>query len=258
MANAVNNSTERKSIRDAVLAKIRTGQAKMRPRWHFVLKALLVFFGLVIGFLTLLYLTSFTVFMLRQSGVWFIPIFGFRGVMMLFASLPWLLILAGISFVILLEILVRRYSFAYRKPLLYSLLGIIAFTVLANSVVARTGFHEKFFMRAREGKLPIAGGWYRDFGLAKSQNVHPGTVIEITEDGFRMENRRGETLTVIISPETRFPLGIDFQKGDQVVVLGERDNDHIGALGIRRVDSESHRPFKRPGWPKPDFRMKVK
>src|SRR3989344_577393 len=94
------------SIKDAVLAKIKSGQAKMKPRWHFVLKDALFAMGSVIVALTLLYLLSFVIFVLHRNGAWFAPSLGLRGAREFFFALPWLLILTMAVFAGILEILV--------------------------------------------------------------------------------------------------------------------------------------------------------
>jgi len=227
---------QKKSLQNLILEKIKTGQTKMRPKWHFVLKTSLWAAGVIIGALALLYVVSFILFILRQTGVWFLPTFGLRGIMVFLTSAPWLLILLGIVFIILLEILVRHYSFGWKKPLLYSLLGIIGFVVLASFLVSKTSFHENLFMRARQGGLPYAGQFYRDFGMPRGEHAQIGVITEITDEGFKMETQRGEALTIIVGSQTSFPLGLDFQKGDRVVVMGEREDHTIKALGIRRID----------------------
>src|SRR4030042_4792350 len=134
--------TNKNSLQNSILEKIKSGQAKIRPKWHFVLKTLLLAAGVLFGTLALLYLASFVLFVLRQTGSWFLPSFGWRGIMVFLISMPWLLVILGVVFIILLELLVRHYSFAYRNPLLYSLLGIIVFVIIASVFVAKTSFHE--------------------------------------------------------------------------------------------------------------------
>ena len=250
-----------KSIHDEVLTKIKSGTVFMRPRWHFVLKTILAFLGFVLLLLLLLYLASFVVFILYQSGVWFVPAFGFYGMFVALRSLPWLLIFVGILFVGALEILVRRYSFAYRKPLLYSLLGVVGFVMLATVAVAKTGIHEGFFLRAREDRLPLAGKLYRGYGLQKDKNIQPGVIKEIIDEGFTMENKEGKMITVTIDSDTRFPLGMDFEKGDKVVVLGEDDGkgdaEKIKAHGIRRIDKKKIK-MRHKGWFRPFLNSRPK
>ena len=111
------NGNQEKSIKNKVLEAIKSGQVKMRPRWYFILKTILVALGIVMIFLTLLYLISFIIFILRITGIWFAPAFGFEGYGIFLFSLPWLLVIISVLFAIILEVLVKRYSFAYRHRL---------------------------------------------------------------------------------------------------------------------------------------------
>ncbi len=217
---------------------IKAGRVKMRPKWHFVLKAVLAALGGILLLLAVLYLTSFILFILRQTGVLFVPVFGFGGWHIFFTSLPWLLIFLLMIFIIVLEILVRRYSFAYRRPLLYSAAGIALLAIIGGYIVAATPLHGKLFKNAERGNLPFAGRFYREYGLQRLQNVNLGIIIEITNEGFLIQNRRNDILRVIITPETRFPLGTDFAENDTVVVFGERDDGAVRALGVRKVGDE--------------------
>jgi hypothetical protein len=169
----MDKGNDKKSIKDQVMEAIKRGQVKMRPRWHFVLRASLFFTGLTIVSMALVYLASFIIFFFQRTGAISVPVFGFRGIISFLFSLPWLLILFGIIFVVLLELLIRRYSFAYRRPLLYSLLGIIVFASLVGFVVSKTSLHRGFFARAQERKLPIAGPLYRHYMGNMGDKTYP-------------------------------------------------------------------------------------
>ncbi len=238
------NETPKKSIKDKVLETIRNGRVKMHPRRHFILKTALVITGCVLLSFSLLFLISFILFITHQNGVWFVSVFGFRGLRSSFVSLPWLLILVSILFIFILELLVKCYSFAYRKPLLYSAGAIILFAVIGGGIVASTPFHRGLFERARKDRLPITGPLYRGFGTPRSQNINPGIIETITENGFVIMTPRGEKLDVTVTPETRLPLGFDFAEGNFVVVFGERDGGTIHALGIRKINNERQENFR--------------
>ena len=94
--NKANNNSQKSLITGEVLEKIKSGQVKMRPKAHFVLKTALVALGFILIILFVLYLISFIVFTLRMSGIWFAPGFGLYGIKIFLFSLPWLLILIAI------------------------------------------------------------------------------------------------------------------------------------------------------------------
>lgn len=260
----MNDKPHKKSIHEAVLERIRGGEVTMRPRWHFMLKATLVVAGIALAGLTLLFVVSLAMFALRASGVWFMPAFGWHGFAVFLWSLPKLLILLAIVFIIILELLVRHYAFAYRRPLLISALMVIALALLGGFLVIKTTFHSRLLERAERDRLPFAGSFYREYGAPRFRNVHIGEVTEVTEQGFMIKTRRDEVLRIVVTPETRFPLGLDIQQGDRVVVFGDRDDDAVQALGIQRIDSKenpwrvrgNHRPAPPPFFHRYDGGMK--
>ncbi len=231
----MHNEHKEKTMREKVIAAIKEGQTTMRPKWHFILERTLFIIGAVITLLALLYVASFILFTLWQSGLWFAPLFGSRGWFTFFRSLPWVLIALSALFTIILEILVRRYSFAYRKPLLYSLLGVLLIIFIGGSVAAP--WHRRFFRAARENRLPrFAGHFYRSFGMPRFGDIHRGIIVAVTSNGFVMERMEGSTSTVIIGPYTRLSFEEHLQKGDMVVVFGEEMGNAIEAYGIKRLN----------------------
>jgi hypothetical protein len=242
-------NTKHSAIAHSIVEKIKKGEATMRPRWHFVLRALLSGLGVVILLLSLLYLASFIIFVLRETGVLFVPSFGLRGVGVFLFALPWFLMFITLVFVFVLEVLVRRYAFAYRKPLLYSVSGIMLLVVFGGMFLTFMGFHQGFAHYAKERRVPMAGAFYKSFEHSLHDNVFPGTIILLTDDGFHMRDREEAELDIIITSDTRFPYGVDFVAGDTVVVFGERrGTSTIEAIGVRRMDESLRPPMHRRGW----------
>lgn len=229
------NNAEQKTIKDNILSTIKSGEVKMRPKWHFFLKAALAILGAIILFLFVLYLASFIIFILRQTGVLFMPAFGIEGWFAFFRHLPIFLISLLIIFVIVLELLVRHYAFAYRRPLLYSALGIFILITIGGLAVANTSFHGVLSKSAEEDEESITGKFYREYGQQVFRDVHRGQIMRVTQKGFLINNQRKEALTVIITRRTRLPMGSDFYLGDIVVVFGDRNGDQVQAFGIQKA-----------------------
>jgi hypothetical protein len=237
-----NESTSRR-----ILSRIREGEVRMRPKWHFVLRTLLITTGgIMVGMLTL-YVVSFAVFVLRQTGVAYIPALGFAGAFRFILSLPWVLVLLALLFVGILEVLVRKYSFAYRRPLLYSLAVVLAVVSAGSYVVSASSLHGRLMEAAVQERLPVAGKVYRALGREQVRNVHPGTVLEVTTSGVVVENHRGEELNIIVGEHTRRPRGQELIPGDRIVIMGSRASHSIEADGIIRADG---------GWPTPKPQMR--
>jgi hypothetical protein len=227
------------SIKNEIISAINGGHIKMRPRWHFVLRgALAVVGGAIIGLL-LLFLVSMIIFVLRQTGAGFAPAFGPRGWFIFFRSLPWLLIVFSLIFIALLELLARQYSFAYRRPLLYSAVGIIVLVVSGGFLVAGTSLHGHISKYVQDHHLPIGEGLYRGIRQAQFENIYPGIIVATTTDGLTLHGRRGDILTIIVTPETRIANEDRFMTNQPIVVFGERiTSGTIRAFGIRLIDAD--------------------
>jgi len=229
-------------LREQVLAKIKSGSVKMKPRFSFILRALLLISGLVIAALLVLYLISFVFFMLRSNGTWLAPVFGLRGLGLFMTSLPWLLLLVIGLFVVVLEILVRHFSFGYRRPLLYSVFGILFVLGFTGFIVAQTPLHEGLWERAENERLPLAGTLYKGLRQEMPEDLFQGIVLTLTEQGFHMQSIEEEILLVEINEHTRLPFGSEFIPGDMVMVIGELEEERIEAFGIRKMNHSLPRP----------------
>jgi len=240
----MNDQEKNSSLSEKVLEKIKSSQVKMRPKFYFVLKTFLIIGGVfIIGALTV-FLISFIGFHLRASGIWYLPSFGFRGLGIYLRLMPWFLILAGLILILILEILAKRFSFVWRRPIIYSLLAIILIALIGGFIIERTPFHRGLFFQARQGKLPFAGPVYREFGMPRFHDVQRGVVEEVIENGFKIRTFDDQLLTVVLAEETQFPFGKEIEKGDTVVVMGEREDDTVRAFGIRKIDDQ-FRDFER-------------
>lgn len=248
------NNQEQKSIKERILEKIKRGEVKMRPRIFFILKAILIILGFFLFFGFSVFLLSFIHFHLRASGLWYLPRFGLRGFFVFFRFLPWILIFLSLILILILEILAKRFSFVWRRPILYSLLIIIFIVLIFGFFIEKTPFHSKLFFQARQGRLPLMTPIYREFGMPRFKDVHRGIVEELTEDGFLLRKADDELLTVILSSNTQFPFGKEVKEGDSVVVMGKKDDGTINAIGILKIDDQ-FRVFEQK-LPRPPMRWK--
>lgn len=224
------------SIRDKVLETINAGAVTMRPKWHFILRTTSLTLGVVLVTLTVLYLSSFIVFSLRQSGALVAPGFGWHGASIFLQSLPWVLIIIACILLVLLEILVRKYEFAYGRPLIYSVLGVMVLAVVGGFIVEMTPLHRGLFTEAESQRLPMAGQFYRIYGERRVNNVVVGEIIEVTPVGYDIIDRTALPIAVILTPDTRLPRGRNFNTGDMIVVLGQFTNRMVIAEGIMPFD----------------------
>jgi hypothetical protein len=231
--------------KEEILEKIKEEVIKMKPKSHFVFKAIIYVLGFIFIFLFVLFLASFIVFSLRIRGVWHFSDFGLRGVGMFFGSFPWLLLIFAIIFVVILEFFAKRFSLVYKKPLLYSMLGIVIIVFTLSCIIDHTSMHPQLFRSAREGRLPIMGPMYRGQFMESPHNVFIGRVLELNDNGFRLETRERENLEVIIPSEIKSLLKESIEKDDIIVVMGEREGSIIRAFGVHETPDDDDIYFPR-------------
>ncbi len=226
---------QNQKLQDKILSAIRQGEIVMRPRWHFVLKTILAILGFIILSLVLIYLMSLIIFGLRETGIIFAPGLGLRGLIVFFQSLPWILIILVGIFLIVLELLVQKYSFAYRRPLLYSAFGIVAIVLATAWILTRTPLHFVIMRRVEYVHIPVVENLYRDIREPVWRNAEVGKIIFFTQKGFDMENPKREVIIVSIGPGTRIMTHRKLEVGDRVMVVGPKSGRTIEAFGVRQI-----------------------
>jgi hypothetical protein len=201
--------------------------------------------GAMFAFFALLYIVSFILFVLWRTGAWFMPVFGMRGIFAFILGIPWMLVATALVLIIVVELLVKHYAFAHRKPLLYTILGVTGLALVGGYFVAKTTVHPWLFRQAMERRLPVAGALYERFGGVQPENVYRGEIASVATSGFVLAPHRGEPFVVYLTATTSLPYGFDFSEGDVVVVFGERDGGMVHAIGVHEVESDAMERFGR-------------
>jgi len=238
MENNENNTSHPRrenSNSSELMEAIKSGKVKMRSRRYFLLRDTLAVTSIVIVLLIVVYFASFIIFVLHQSGAWFVPVFGLSGWFALFYALPWVLIALSGLFVIALAFLVKRYPFGYQWPLLYSVLGAFFLVAAVSFFFVQTSFSDALF----DSLVPreLLGEYYPGVGLLAPNDIHRGEVIAVTPYGFIMENLSGgETSTIIIASGTDLTFLGGLHVGDNIVIFGDRSaTGTIQAVGIEKL-----------------------
>ncbi len=232
----MNDMTSDNSVKQAVLDKIERGEAAPKPKWHFTLQAVAGAVMLACAVAALLYIASFTFFALDENKLMLAPEFGWKGLGVFFASLPWLLIAISLILVLIVEGLVRRYALGYRRPLMYSAIGLVLLVIGGSLVLVRINIHERLEEMSRRSGMPMAI-LYQSYARRPVDNLYSGMITGLNREGFLMRSGFGELLGVIVTRETKFPTGTDIAAEDSVLVIGQRRSDVIRADGVRCLNN---------------------
>jgi len=204
----------------------------MKPKSYFILKTVLFVLGIIVFLLFTLFLMSFISFTLKMNAFWHFPKFGLPGLGMFLVGLPWILILISLVLIILSYFFSKRFSFVYKKPVIYSLVVIIIVVLLSSFAISKTSFHKGLFDRAQHGRLPIMGDFYRNYTQKGPKEVSQGTVLGIERNIVFFRDIQGKEYQVIIASSTKRFI---FKQGDRILIFGKKDNDTIWAKRILKM-----------------------
>lgn len=220
-----------------VVSKIEKGELKMKPKAYFVAKTILIVGLLNLGFLLALYFGSLIIFVLRINDIFLFHGMGFQVIRSALLSFPWYLVFLVFALVILVETTAKRFHFIYRKPLIVSLLIILALVFLSSFLVERSSLHHSFFRLAEQERLPLAGRMYRDLGNLKIENVYFGTILEKKDDFWIMELDSGEAVSLKITEKTRGRrVFSEIKEGNEVIVIGELEEGLINVDSFKKIE----------------------
>lgn len=224
------------NIQEKLLQKIKDGEVKMVPRWHFMLKGLLWGAATVTVALVAVYLLSFVLFALHESGLIFAPFLGPDGVMLFIVSTPWLILGVVALFLFALYVLVSKYSFSYKKPLVYSMVGVVLLVIAVSAVIKETNFHGRAGEFMDRHSVPGFAPMYRDLDKRPPKDITKGTISALTETSFTLTTEAGEEYVVGMNEKTKLPRDEALEEGDAVMVFGPLSENTIKAFGVRFDD----------------------
>lgn len=128
-----------------------------------------------------------------------------------------------------------RYSVAYRRPALYTILGIMGAIIVCIGFVHAVGFNDRFHEFIKGGKYPGLVKLYEFSEEPMSRSMLFGRIEELTEDGFMILTGEGERVVLHTSAETRYPNGKNLEIGETVIVGIEQKGKNQSVYGVRRV-----------------------
>jgi hypothetical protein len=233
--------TKKINIKEAILAKIKKEELRMKPKTYFMLK-LAALVAVLLGVLIFsVFICNFILFSIRVSGHGTLLSFGPQGVLQFLRFFPWLYLILDIALIVLLEWLVRQFRFGYKIPALRLLFGILLFTMVVSVFIDRvTPFNDKLLDKAEHHHLsqPL-GNFYEharrppppDSGVCRC------TILTVEGNTVTAESADHEdALFTIVVPENNAQIDYDSLKvGNTVFVAGRFVDGILHAFGIHAL-----------------------
>lgn len=224
-------------IQRSVLEKIRAGGVSMHSRAYFALRAVLAGAIALCVFAGALFVLSFAFFSVRASDVRFLLEFGEQGLATYVTVFPWLSFLLALALLLAFEFVVRRFTSAYRFPLLRIFLWILVVGTLGSMLIGLTPLHASLLSAADNNQLPVLGSLYEQMHDSHvDRGVYRGDIVSIAESYFVMAHndtdRDSDEGSWNIVPPAGFNLRT-LSVGEKVYVAGRLRNGVVYAYGVR-------------------------
>ncbi|MBU1038773.1 hypothetical protein KKC17_00850 [Patescibacteria group bacterium] len=225
------------NLKQLVTAKITSGQVKMHSKTFFATGRVLSWLSGLLFSLLLILLTSFIVYVLRYNSLVFKG-FGWSGLNIFLNSLPILALIIVTLLGLSLSLLAWRQTPAYKKPAAYTVGLTIVVSLIIGLAINLTPLHARLAEKAFNRQLPVLGPVYSQNLNGRWLGATAGTITDIQNNNWEIEDNLQTLWLVKISPTTRFPFDKDFHIGDKVIIHGPTSNQTIKAKGVRKIDDQ--------------------
>ncbi len=233
-------------LSNKIIDTIKKEAVVMKPRYYFVLRTLLTITGVLLVTLISLYGLSFVLFILRESGVWFLPHFGAVGFLWFITHSPWIIITITLLFLGTLFLLIRHFRFSYQQPTIYTLLALVLVVIGGASLLEYIAIHDKVRDFSQLNNVPKVAQFYDKQTRMMPEGVTPGEVVAIRDNVITIETPHNEFIEVTLTNTTKLPKN-PLIEGNHVFVFGPRTaSTTIEAIGVKLVDGPMKRAPKPP------------
>jgi hypothetical protein len=228
------------NIKEEVLNKIKSGQINMRSKAYFLVK--LGFLSILTVLITLvsIFLLSFVLFSSSLDGSLFLVRFGGTGLYNFILTLPWYLLIVDIFLLLLLDVLLKSFSFGYKSPILFLFAGTFIVITTISTLLNFTPFHQKIMNTVERNKnLPF----HNIYDGVDSRYQKPGTwkgyVGVINGNSFKFSYVKGITGKfgeAEVFAVNEITVVDKLKEGDLVFVAGNILDNRIMAYGIKKLN----------------------
>lgn len=161
----------------------------MIPKWRLALYSFVAVIVIVFLFLLAIFSLSFIFFVLSRYGFMYLPMFGFMTTLHMLQAIPLLLLLCTVALLLMIEIISRKSSLSFRRPLAITLLFITSCAVVLSFIVSMTPMHEYLHDYAKEHNIPIMFKAYKrplPIRDAKEITILRGNVVTLSTSSLRV------------------------------------------------------------------------
>ena len=225
------------SIAKKVTSKIEGGEVEMKPRLYFLTQFFLWIVLIASLSLITLYVGSLIIFTLRVNGIHLFRGMGTGALRPIISSFPWFVVALLLVLVFVTGITIKKSKISYKKPLIYSFIAILTFTLFAGFLVDRSSVHDRLWKGARQNEVRLVEGMYRRMGNIDIENAYFGSLRE-TEDGWTIVIEEDEYLLDMTDAKGR-RMFLEAEDGDKVLIIGEVEDEELKVYHFKRLSGNN-------------------
>jgi hypothetical protein len=240
----MNLDTTHDTLKEKVLERIRSGQVKMHGHAYFAAKTILLVVGVVLALLFGIFAVSFLLFLLQANGLLLLPAFGMTGLVKLLTLFPWLIVVLALVFMILLELFVQRFAFAYHQPIMYTVLGIFLLVIIAGTALAQTPLHQALADFTKNS--PLFSQLYHSYVPGHDRGLYVGRVLRVEGDRIELIAPGVSGMPIWLTSNTILPAGRYFHPADRVMVMCQDEcSEGMEAVGVKKLKEQDFEMYRR-------------
>lgn len=137
-------------IHNKIREVIESEGIKMKPKWYFIMHAILVVLGLLFLFLISVFFISFFLFKQRL-----LPPHEVRDTLMSMQLTPWLLTGILVLMISVISFLNSEYNFVYKRPVIIVAFVLVLLTIAASFAIDKMTMHDGIRDRFKKMGPPI-------------------------------------------------------------------------------------------------------
>lgn len=221
-------------IESQVMAKIKSGQVKLRSKYIFLAEKLGLGSAFILSVLLAVLFFSLVLFYLRASDNLFYLSFGSIGLFAFLESFPYLLVITLIVFILVAGLIIKKSDVSYQKPFGYLALGLVAFILVAGIGLAWTNIAET--LQRGSMNFPPMARMFSPLGGGEAHAGNRGVAGRITEvgNGYILV----QTPKQILKLNLKSDLSLTLEVGQFIVAVGERVADGFNVTQLHQVSAE--------------------
>lgn len=136
------------NLSNKIMAQIKDGHTKMKPKWYFALGSLSMIIGLVSLFILSTFFVSLVTFSIRSHG----PMADIR-LQNLLALFPWWALITAVIGLGLACLMLKTYDLSYKKNFIMITAGFILGAIVIGWLVDYSGLDNAWIERAPAAKI---------------------------------------------------------------------------------------------------------